>query len=620
MRTYFSAHTLGGRTLPFPQQLRLEADRLPGAIAHCDACIAEVEEHMRRHAVTCPEKHQGNDIAALDITGEWALVAVPSPPVESRPVRLSRDAMPSISVVIPSFNQARFVRQALDSIFRQNYPNLEVIVLDPGSTDGTREILLEYRDRIDHLVFEPDAGQSDALQRGLNMATGEILTWLCTDDMFAPNAFICAAAAFMRHRCDMVAGACRRIDENGAQLGQHYAAMPFDQVINMSWVGMMDMMYQWEAGHFFYQPEVFFTKDIWRRSGGFFHQSAYYGMDYDLWVRMALAGARGVQIKPVLAHSRQQPEQKTQQLDGEKTYLWQILNFLRLYRRLMMAAQEESTVVNTSHTVSDTARCVLVGKKLNLGCGNRWKTGWMNIDFISNSEHVIAHNMLSGIPCADESCAVVYHSHVIEHFTRKDARAFLVECYRVLRPGGVLRVVFPDLEKITRDYIRLLEKLKQGDSSVEHDYEWVLLTMLDQMVRNVSGGQMATYFMREHIENEQFIASYTGKTLSNALIQSGRQHFLSGQKRTDEILEALPPQVKVMQIGKFRTSGEVHQWMYDTYSLSKLLSQVGFADITVRDAFSSYIPDWENYNLDTEPGGSTYKPESAYLEAIKSRK
>lgn len=141
--------------------------------------------------------------------------------------------------------------------------------------------------------------------------------------------------------------------------------------------------------------------------------------------------------------------------------------------------------------------------------------------------------------------------------------------------------------------------------------------MLDQMVRNVSGGQMATYFAREHIENEQFGAGYTGKSLSASLIDSGRQSFLNGQKPESEILEALPQQVKMMKIGKFRLSGEVHQWMYDTYSLSKLLSQVGFANISVRDAFTSNIPGWTDYDFDTEPDGSVYKPESAYIEAIK---
>jgi glycosyltransferase involved in cell wall biosynthesis len=621
LNKFFSVTAIGGTSLPFPQEVRLLPNLLPSVIAHCNACIMELEQFISENVGDCPAKDKGASIADLDFAGAWVPreETVLSPAL--KPLRLNKDTMPLISIVIPSFNQAGFVRQTLDSIFGQNYPNLEVIVLDPGSTDGTREILQEYSDRINRLIFKPDAGQSDALQRGLNLANGEILTWLCTDDMLAPNALICAAAAFMRHRCDMVVGGCRRIDENGASLGTHYAAMPFDRVINMNWMSMMDVVHQWEAGHFFYQPEVFFTKDIWRRSGGFFHQSAYFAMDYDLWVRMALAGARGVQIKPMLGCSRQQPKQKTR-LDGNRIYLPQILFFLKLYKRIISVAtcgrpeSDCSTVgLNSQQLANGIA---FVGKKLNLGCGNRWRTGWVNIDFTSNNEHVIPHNMLNGIPCDDAACAVVYHSHVIEHFTRKDAHAFLTECHRVLRPGGVLRIAFPDLEKIARDYLQLLAELKNGNAAVDADYEWVLLTLLDQMVRNVSGGQMATYFMKDRIENERFIAEYTGKSLSAGLMHSGRQLFLSGQKPEYENFESLPLQVKMMKIGKFRLSGEVHQWMYDTYSLSKLLSQAGFTEIVVRDAFTSSIPYWRDYDLDTEPDGSIYKPESAYIEAIKS--
>jgi hypothetical protein len=99
---------------------------------------------------------------------------------------------------------------------------------------------------------------------------------------------------------------------------------------------MADVVHQWQAGHFFYQPEVFFTRDIWRRAGGFLHASAYYAMDYDLWARMALAGATGVQIVPFLAYSRAQENQKTQ-LGEKPVYLWQTLNYLKHYREIIRA-------------------------------------------------------------------------------------------------------------------------------------------------------------------------------------------------------------------------------------------------------------------------------------------
>ena len=230
------------------------------------------------------------------------------------------------------------MRQCLDSIFSQNYPNLETIVLDPGSTDGTREILQEYSSRITRLIFEPDKGQSDALQRGLNMANGDILTWLCTDDMLEPSSLFWYADTFMRFRTDVVIGGCRRIDENNRELGTHFAAMPFYKAVRLNFLDMMNILHGWEAGHFYYQPEVFFTKDIWCRAGAFIHQTAYYAMDYDLWVRMALAGATGVQIARCLACSRAQQNQKTKKQDGEQAYRWQMLNFLKHYYEIMQTA------------------------------------------------------------------------------------------------------------------------------------------------------------------------------------------------------------------------------------------------------------------------------------------
>ena len=262
-----------------------------------------------------------------------------SPPeswLESRQWNLKTLNWPKISIVMPSLNQAEFIQQALDSIFAQNYPNLEIIVLDPGSTDGTREILAEYKDRIGRLILEPDKGQSDALERGLNMAQGEILTWLCTDDMLESDSLFHVAEAFMRYKTDIVVGGCRRIDEAGNELSRHYSAMPFNQAIPLDSLGMIDVLHSWQAGHFFYQPEVFFTRNIWRRAGAFFHQSAFYGMDYDLWVRMALAGARGVQIFHYVAASREQKNQKT--IIGQPDYLWQCANFLRHYNEIIMTA------------------------------------------------------------------------------------------------------------------------------------------------------------------------------------------------------------------------------------------------------------------------------------------
>src|SRR5437868_3074633 len=93
---------------------------------------------------------------------------------------------------------------------------------------------------------------------------------------------------------------------------------------------------------------------------------------------------------------------------------------------------------------------------LNLGCGATWHKDWTNIDFVSTSGSVEAHNLLNGIPRPDQSFQVVYHSHVLEHFPKAKAAGFISECYRVLQPEGVIRIAIPDLEQIALNYIKYL--------------------------------------------------------------------------------------------------------------------------------------------------------------------
>jgi predicted SAM-dependent methyltransferase len=127
-------------------------------------------------------------------------------------------------------------------------------------------------------------------------------------------------------------------------------------------------------------------------------------------------------------------------------------------------------------------------KMLNLGCGEKYHPAWINIDFVSNDKNVIAHNLLKGIPFGDNEVDVVYHAHVLEHFSPEDGKNLVKECFRVLKPGGILRVGVPDLENIIREYIRNLEGAKNGDSEAAARYEWIKLELLDQMVRHRRGG------------------------------------------------------------------------------------------------------------------------------------
>ncbi|MCG8367197.1 MAG: methyltransferase domain-containing protein [Pseudanabaenales cyanobacterium] len=280
-------------------------------------------------------------------------------------------------------------------------------------------------------------------------------------------------------------------------------------------------------------------------------------------------------------------------------------------------------------------------KYLNLGCGNRFHTTWTNLNFTVTGEGVIAHNLTQGIPFPDASFDVVYHSHLLEHFPKNSAEFFLKECHRVLRPAGILRVVAPDLEQIARTYLFALEQANAGSLEGAANYEWILLEMYDQAVRHTSGGEMKAYLTREDIPNEDFILKRCGIEAKN-LIETGRHHrqqsqpikvpenrlknslrriyrFLRYQAYRREILLKLllGREYSTLQIGRFRQSGEIHQWMYDRYSLSMLLQQCGLEQIVQRSATESYIPNWTSFNLDTEPDGAIYKPDSLYMEALK---
>ncbi|MBW4649279.1 MAG: methyltransferase domain-containing protein [Kastovskya adunca ATA6-11-RM4] len=275
---------------------------------------------------------------------------------------------------------------------------------------------------------------------------------------------------------------------------------------------------------------------------------------------------------------------------------------------------------------------------LNLGCGRRFHPGWTNVDFVSTGENVVAHNLTQGIPFPDNSFEVVYHSHVLEHFPKAAAESFIRECDRVLRPKGVLRVVVPDLEQIARTYLTALEQANQGSQEWQANYEWILLEMYDQTVRSSSGGEMAAYLSQADIPNQEFILKRCG-TEAKILIEAARQQqtssvvpesqlkyllkrlyrFLRYPNFRRELLikSLLGKEYNALQIGRFRQGGEVHQWMYDRYSLTRLLKKCGLDSIIQRTATESYIPDWTSFNLDTEPDGNVYKPDSLFIEAIK---
>lgn len=218
---------------------------------------------------------------------------------------------PRISVVLVSFNQRRFLAEAIDSILGQGYPNLELIVIDGGSSDGSAELLERYRKDLAHLVIEPDRGQSHALNKGFALSTGDLMTWLCSDDLLEPGSLMAVAEAYDKTRADLIAGQCRLIDGEGRAMHVHSSAYIAGRVSPLSFGDLAGFTASWQRSLYFFQPEVFFTRRIWDRSGAHLKEHLHYAMDYDLFLRFALAGATIFPVRRVLASSRQHSDQKT---------------------------------------------------------------------------------------------------------------------------------------------------------------------------------------------------------------------------------------------------------------------------------------------------------------------
>ena len=281
---------------------------------------------------------------------------------------------------------------------------------------------------------------------------------------------------------------------------------------------------------------------------------------------------------------------------------------------------------------------------LNVGCGLRYfkDAEWTNVDIVSTGEDVIACDLKNGIPFPNNTFDFVYHSHVFEHIPKSQADFFISECIRVLRPNGILRVVIPDLEGIITNYLRLLEKGIENPNSKEiaADYDWIMLEMYDQCVRNTEGGEMLNYLKQEPLINQDFVfsrISTEGKNMRKSFLNSKSKkpykfipdslwkRVISPKTYSRAIEQLLTfskrkfirKNKEVIETGKFRLCGETHQWMYDRYSLSRILFKHGLVNISTRKADESYLQNWSKYNLDTEPDGSTYKPDSLFMEGLK---
>ena len=181
--------------------------------------------------------------------------------------------LPKISIVTPSLNQGQFIERTIISVLIQDYPNIEYIVMDGGSTDNTQEILKKYDDR---LIWksEPDTGQSNAINTGFKIATGEIISWINSDDFYDKNTFFFVAQHFLKCRkCSLLYGNLTHVDMNG-QFMAYYSGPNLDinKLIHIDPHGIR-------------QPATFFRRSALMESG-LLDENLFSVMDYDLFIRL----------------------------------------------------------------------------------------------------------------------------------------------------------------------------------------------------------------------------------------------------------------------------------------------------------------------------------------------
>jgi len=241
-------------------------------------------------------------------------------------------------------------------------------------------------------------------------------------------------------------------------------------------------------------------------------------------------------------------------------------------------------------------------KLLNLGCGIKTsnKPGVTNIDwsfylrikkskilssltplflkgvrlerFKSLPDNIMVHNLANGMPFENDSADAVYHSHMLEHLDREVAEKFLLEVKRVLKPGGIHRIVVPSFEVLCKAYVSHIA-LCESQPTEAQNHDKFIGDVLEQSVRKEGVGTCIQTPLKRFVEN--------------------------------------------LVVGDARRRGETHQWAYDRFSLKAKLENAGYKEIIEQDYDTSLIPDWVEYGLDTDENNAPYKPDSLYMEARK---
>jgi predicted SAM-dependent methyltransferase len=285
---------------------------------------------------------------------------------------------------------------------------------------------------------------------------------------------------------------------------------------------------------------------------------------------------------------------------------------------------------------------------LNIGCGTVFHPEWINIDVDALSDAVQECDLRRGLPFPAMSMDACYSSHVLEHLGPVESERFLREQRRVLRSGGIIRVVVPDLEPICRNYLRFLDELTAGDAAHEFRYDYSYIEMYDQVLREESGGQLEALWSSGDLPDRDWVFSRAGSVVA-ATMEDRATRLMDGRMPAIErgcwFLKSVAARLRsralrrrlfstlrgkgavalvrlsfgkdaaeALRVGLFRNSGQIHRVMYDRFRLGRLLRRCGFSGVTVCGPRESRIPDFARFELDVIAGKSR-KPDSLYMEA-----
>ena len=244
---------------------------------------------------------------------------------------------PRITVVTPSFNQGQFLEETIRSVLLQGFCDLEYIIIDGGSADDSVEIIRKYEPWLRYWVSEKDAGQAQAINKGLKRSSGELLAWLNSDDCYLQGALHAVATRWLQEpEVDLLHGRCRLVGQQGETVGELSGSITrFEEII--------DLWDIWWAKRNFVQPEVFWTNRV-KRKIGLLEESLHWVMDYEYWLRVLRAGGKVAFVDAQLASFRLHPDQKSTQSEHVAHELLRVIhpyifkrdNSLRWHQRISL--------------------------------------------------------------------------------------------------------------------------------------------------------------------------------------------------------------------------------------------------------------------------------------------